>query len=211
MASEADVDLDGDGVDELLLLYYSHIEEEYGIVQNWRGLIYDHVEHGYVKAAEIPLDILTNGTCERWVRLVNRDGRTAVAVIRDDEWDGFGGMTVRVTIFDYDGEKVTVALLANNGFTCGSFIATGSFSLDWLKRVENGDMFYGQFDATTIPELQEGQNFFYYNGFGSVEHTQDKGAAIRQETLENLVAIGKGSGQDHSVLFLNLAFSVVSL
>ena len=185
VASEIDVDLDGDGIKELLLLYCSQIDSRYAITQNWKGLIYEPVGHGYVKAAEIPLDILTDGTCERSVSLLKQDSHTVVAVIRDDEWDGTGGMAIRVALFDYDGDNVSIPLLANVGFTCGSFVVVGPFSMDWLRQLDRGDLFYGTIDPNTTQGLKEGENFFYYDGIDSVEYKEDVGAQIRQETLDN--------------------------
>lgn len=132
IAAETDADLDGDGEDELLVIHCAQTEDD---ETAWTGIIYERDGDGYVRTAEFPLDILTHGTSSRGVKLLRRDRKLCVAVIRVDEWDG-GGRGVSATLFDYDGQVVTLPFIATAEIVGESYAVIGAFPLDWYEEFD---------------------------------------------------------------------------
>lgn len=99
--SDMDIDLDGDGVNEYMVIRWQE-GDEYG-VPNVYACIYEASEGGYVLAAEMPLP--GNGLSETEVWLESHANKWYIVGDALNRGDG-GWCLAQVMIYEYDGQRI---------------------------------------------------------------------------------------------------------
>jgi hypothetical protein len=134
LMSDMDVDLDGDGANEYLIIRWDDVgEEEHHATPNVYADIYESVDGGYVLSAEIPLP--GNDYVETEVWLASNADKWYIVGDAVSRGDG-GWCYSNVIVYEYDGQNARIAMAAGvDNYDAGAIVEANANFMETYKYI----------------------------------------------------------------------------
>ena len=165
--AEKDMDLDGDSVDEYVVVYMNNSRDAWDyLVHECRIAIYEPSGSGYVLAADFDTNFSMTGTSsERFMRIVNGEGGMRIMCGYIGYWDG-GCAGIIAVFYGYDGSEVYVDTIVSVGTDPESYVLCERIPVADVTEIMNlcGDY---EYEAAALAQkgIIGGYNFHYINAY----------------------------------------------